>query len=94
MTKGCIDEAETVVVEPRPLPVTPVAISEVLDNLRRDLHVSSGEVILGEAIALFRWAIKESRDGRVILSGDPQSGNMSRLRMPLLGEVFRTNDGR
>jgi hypothetical protein len=90
MTKDCIDQAVWEDVHPDPVEVTPVAISHSLNALRRDLDVGRDDAVLGEVFALFHWAVRESRKGRVILSGDPERGNLRRIRMPILERVFRT----
>lgn len=95
--KDCINKAPPVTPDPIPLQVSFAGWMQVSPVLRQGLlgDVAAGvdDALAQQAMALLRWAIGESRRGRVILSADPETGELKRLDMPLLRQTRRSSTG-
>lgn len=58
--------------------------TEVLDQLKAQLGLSSNVRVLEEALTLLSWAAKEKMDGRMVLSALPDGTKVVRLAMATL----------
>lgn len=91
--KDCIKEA--IPVAPKPLDQSLLQAAQhagTLDGLL-DIWVMQPaerqDALLDIAVMLLRWASEERRAGRVILSGNPETGELRRLDWSSLEQVMR-----
>jgi hypothetical protein len=54
-----------------------------LEKLMREVGVTTKKEFFNYALSLFRWAIKEMQDGRVIASVDTTTEQYKEMVMPL-----------
>lgn len=54
-----------------------------LEELMREVGVTTRKEFFNHALSLFRWAIKEMQDGRVIASVDTTTERYKEMVMPL-----------
>ena len=58
---------------------------QFVENLRRQVGQDlSGEQLLKEALRIFAWALDECAHGRVVVSANPQGGELRLLSMDAL----------
>jgi hypothetical protein len=63
---------------------------ELVENFKEKLGGDTKVTdIARDAITLFKWAIEERANGRVVLSSDPEGKQVTRLTMPGLEKAAR-----
>jgi hypothetical protein len=72
--KDCIENA-------RPVTPTPIGMNVASQQLA---WLAREDPVARQAQTLLHWAIDQHRQGRVVLSGDPTTGELQRLHMPAL----------
>jgi hypothetical protein len=60
-----------------------------LEDLKRKLGVTRNVDLIQEALALLNWSADEVRQGRQILSADPNLQGMTRLVTPRLKAIAK-----
>ena len=61
---------------------------EEIKNLMKDANIATYSDLFGNALAMLNWAIKETRQHRIIVSADEAKKEaMSELAMPILDAV-------
>ena len=61
--------------------------SSFIKKLQADLNNAPATEIVRAALSLFNWAVKETKEGRVILSSDQNGEHQLRLAMPILEQI-------
>lgn len=61
-----------------------------LDQLMKQVHISTRKDLFNNALTLLVWAVRERLKGKKIVSMDERDGSYKELVMPLLEEAGRS----
>jgi hypothetical protein len=61
--------------------------AEFIKGLQKDLDEPTATEIARSALSLLNWAVKETKEGRVIVSSDRKGDAQHRLAMPILDQI-------
>jgi len=60
-------------------------------ELQEQLNEGKASEVTRSALTLLKWAAEEAKQGRVILSAQPDGKNVQRLAMPALAKVSKAS---
>jgi hypothetical protein len=61
--------------------------AQFIEKLQKDLNEPTATEIARSALSLLNWAVKESKEGRVIVSADGNGEQKHRLALPILDQI-------
>ena len=55
-----------------------------MNSLKNDTGITQTTKLADEALTLFKWAVAQAKEGRILISTDQNGGNAQRIVMPSL----------
>lgn len=57
---------------------------DFINRIMLDSGIKRGNKVVSESMQMFKWLLKEARNGRIIYSSDPDGQNVKKIITPAL----------